>query len=658
MKKWLKKCLALIAAIGMIIAAGLPALAGGALGRIYEELSPGHYDITGVTLGVPSTSEYYGVACSLYGPDVAADGTIHMVEGGTYNFTFQQNYNPSDTWSPYGVQLNTQAWLQQLTGSFSQQIPIDGASTFGFQSVLRNWVVTINYSDVTLLDTDSDFIKWDEYSVDIPSLNLSGKITIEITTIIDGIYTIPELAIDPSLHHLTDDELSQIESSLRAAQEKVNSNSTDGITYFTSPKEFTARIVLDGEIIRFDGDPEMESITICNLIEGTHSYDTEFDGQTYSTLIKADPWPSGQSNQTAFSIDCALYAQIYSWTVKMRAPLGGMGDDSYEDVDHSGGPFNPGPEEPISDPAKAVLITAGTAATALFGSILVSVVGDSLASTASASVFGAPAIGGDDEDGSETSGLQKEGTKTPDALKKDAKANPSVAEAEASKTTDLSEKSAEKSELSRKNADMPELSEKDADTPDLPDETTDTPDLPEEDSPEVSMALYSPDENLLNVKGGAADITIQIEGGEGYTWNYIPVIDCPGASKAIIPTVTGRSHLATLVLGMTGAKQEERCIEVNVHLIAWTTTPDGKVLKTSESMELNLYERGIEAQREKDGTITVTAYCDTTLKGYADIRQLSADEYTMDTAPDGTVHIQAKDADLGFTVLKPETEEK
>ena len=177
-------------------------------------------------------------------------------------------------------------------------------------------------------------------------------------------------------------------------------------------------------------------------------------------------------------------------------------------------------------------------------------------------------------------------------------------------------------------------------------------DLPEEDSPEVSMSLYAPGSDLLNIKGGAADLTITIDGGEGYVWNYLPAVIAPGAAKAIIPTVIGRSELATLALNLTGAATEKRHHVIFVNVIAWTTTASGKVLKASASKEMKLHTPGIEAKQDAKGNITVTAYSDTTLKGYAEIRKLSAEEYILEVMEDESITIHANDVKLGTTSLK------
>ena len=90
----------------------------------------------------------------------------------------------------------------------------------------------------------------------------------------------------------------------------------------------------------------------------------------------------------------------------------------------------------------------------------------------------------------------------------------------------------------------------------------------------VCLALFAPDKDLLNVKGG-------------------------------VDSVTGRGNLATLNLGMTGVKLTSRHYEVFVTLIAWTTTANGNIIKTSKSMEMKLHEPGIEAMDEQLGTALI-----------------------------------------------------
>ena len=66
---------------------------------------------------------------------------------------------------------------------------------------------------------------------------------------------------------------------------------------------------------------------------------------------------------------------------------------------------------------------------------------------------------------------------------------------------------------------------------------------------------------------------------------------------------------------------------------------------------MKLHEKGLEAKRKPDGSLTVTVYGETTLKGYAEIRELSAAEYTCTESADGKLHIQAIDEQLGNTIL-------
>ena len=70
-------------------------------------------------------------------------------------------------------------------------------------------------------------------------------------------------------------------------------------------------------------------------------------------------------------------------------------------------------------------------------------------------------------------------------------------------------------------------------------------------------------------------------------------------------------------------------------------------------MEFKLHEPGIEAKKNADESLTVSACVPTTLKGFADVRVLSEEEYTCTTLPDGTIEIKALDERLGTALIKP-----
>ncbi|HIZ30740.1 MAG TPA: hypothetical protein H9813_05850, partial [Candidatus Fournierella merdipullorum] len=152
----------------------------------------------------------------------------------------------------------------------------------------------------------------------------------------------------------------------------------------------------------------------------------------------------------------------------------------------------------------------------------------------------------------------------------------------------------------------------DFEDPDVPD---DTPDLPEEDTPSVSVSFYRPFDDLVNTKGAAVDIQLTVNGGEGLHWNYLPTAICPEGLKAVIPAVVGSSNTATLVLNLTGAAMKKPHIPVFITVVAWAAGADGRLLKTTGTMELQLHRPGLEAERTADGGLKVTLYADGNLDG-------------------------------------------
>lgn len=182
----------------------------------------------------------------------------------------------------------------------------------------------------------------------------------------------------------------------------------------------------------------------------------------------------------------------------------------------------------------------------------------------------------------------------------------------------------------------------------------DPPDLPQEDSPQVSLSLYKPFEDLINTKGAAVDIQITVSGGEGLRWHYLPTAVCPGGLRAVVPTVVGTGSESTLVLGLTGAPMKQAHCPVFVTVIAWAAGPDGKILKTSGTMELTLHRGGLEAERKPDGTLEVVSYADGNLKGLAEKRVLKEHEYTLAENSDGTITVQASEKRLGSCVMQNE----
>lgn len=600
MKTRITRLFSLLAAVGLTVIIGLPVFAGGGLGDLYYPLTPGYvYDMTELRFDIPYTQYASGHTGALYGSDVTND-TVTLVQGGTkYNFTWEQTLT-TDEHYPYGASLTLQAGYDYIGGDLHYQFPIDGKSLFGFQKEPRTVNIRYDYTDVILRDTQTDLSLYNEYDAYGPTVDLEGKISITITTTLDGVYTISDF--EPQVND--DFEIvnkSELTSMLSEYRSKISSESSDGITWFDEPQAITFRIDLDGRLVGFGGYPEMMSLVIGSSVMGEHDYTVNFQNMDYFTAVRDNNINDGDVDFSAFSIDCPLYIQALSWSMVPYQRI---------ESDNNAGGYPPIENESNTtdltrQPEKVILVAAGTGIAALGASVFVSLIGDSAVSAVSGTLSSA--------------------------------------------ASDLA--SAVASSSSSSSSSVPEqiVSADETDNP----ETPETPELPEEDSPNVSMSLFAPDKDLLNVKGGVASITVEIKDGEGYLWNYIPTVICPGTMKAIVPTVTGRGNLATLNLGMTGVKLTSRHYEVFVTLIAWTTTANGNIIKTSKSMEMKLHEPGIEAKKNTDGTLTVSACVPTTLKGFADVRTLSEEEYTCTTLSDGTIEIKAMDEQLGTALIKP-----
>lgn len=604
MKTRISRLFSLLAAVGLIVIIGLPVFAGGGLGDLYYPLTPGYvYDMTELRFDIPYTQYASGHTGALYGSDVTNDA-VTLVQGNTkYNFTWEQTLT-TDEHYPFGAFLTLQAGYDHIGGDLHYQFPIDGKSLFGFQKEPRTVNIRYDYTDVILSDTPEDLKLYNEYDAYGPTINLEGKISITITTTLDGVYTISDF--EPQVND--DFEIvnkSELTSMLSEYRSKISSESTDGITWFDEPQAITFRIDLDGRLVGFGGYPEMMSLVIGSSVIGEHDYTVNFQNMDYFTAVRDNNINDGDVDFSAFSIDCPLYIQALSWSMVPYQRI---------ESDNNAGGYPPIENESNTtdltrQPEKVILVAAGTGIAALGASVVVSLIGDTVVSAMASAVSGTLSSAASDLASAVASGSSSSSSGVPEQI----------------------------------------VSADETDNP----ETPETPELPEEDSPNVSMSLFAPDKDLLNVKGGVASITVEIKDGEGYLWNYIPTVICPGTLKAIIPTVTGRSHLATLNLGMTGTKLASRHYEVFVTLIAWTTTANGDVIKTSKSMEMKLHEPGIEAKKNADGTLTVSACVPTTLKGFADVRTLSEEEYTYTTLPDGTIEIKAMDERLGTALIKP-----
>jgi len=671
MKARIKRSLALIAAVFLTIAPALPVLAGGGLSMLYENIEPGYsYDLIRLSANIPLADQGYDGIAQLSGTGVSGNA-FSLEEGqGPYNFVWEQTISNSDSYIFFGClpQLMVGHSLVGTFSDFSQQIPIDGANLFGFQNSPAEISIKMTITDAQLNGRSEDLFMYDEYYAVGPYIPLVGKLSVEITTTIDGTYSIPNYTeitdTDPSAENFG----YEIQRYMESTRKQLDAGVTDGFTFFDKPKTITARIDLDGTLSGFDGIPEMDVLAIASQVSsGQHTYTVDYDGDTYVTQIQEIDNGIDTLYVDAFSINCPLYVQALSWTVSPYTRISDGSDDHFggtyvppadEDVGGYGDPFwqywdvYPDYENITNRPGKVVLAALGTGAAALGVSIVASLIGDGLASatasafsgTISGAVSGTVSVSAD----STISGA----TSTAASSSGSGSTSGTTFEPDNSTPTDKNRDN-EIADDKSKHRDTKNKNGEEHQADEQPDDGSETPDLPEEDSPNVSMSLFAPATDLLNIKGGAADITVQISGGDGYLWHYIPAVIVPGSLKAIVPSVTGHGNLATLVLGMTGAALEERHYEVHINLIAWTTTPEGKLLKTSKSMEMKLHQPGIEAKRNEKGFPSVTAYVETTMKGFAEIRKLSSDEYTYTKLEDGTLEIKAVNPKLGTTLLKP-----
>uniref|UniRef100_UPI00349EE2F5 hypothetical protein n=1 Tax=uncultured Ruthenibacterium sp. TaxID=1905347 RepID=UPI00349EE2F5 len=89
-----------------------------------------------------------------------------------------------------------------------------------------------------------------------------------------------------------------------------------------------------------------------------------------------------------------------------------------------------------------------------------------------------------------------------------------------------------------------------------------------------------------------------------------------------------------------------------VTVIAWAVGPNGKVLKTSGTMEVTLHRGGLEAKRNADGSLEVISYADGNLDGLSEKRVLKETEYTLEESGDGTITVRAKEKRLGTCTLE------
>ena len=180
----------------------------------------------------------------------------------------------------------------------------------------------------------------------------------------------------------------------------------------------------------------------------------------------------------------------------------------------------------------------------------------------------------------------------------------------------------------------------------------DMPELPEEDTPNVSLSIYKPFKALVNTKGAAADLHITINGGEGLHWNYIPTAICLDGVKAVVPVVAGHGEEATLVLALTGAQLKKTHTSIFVTVVAWAYTEAGQLVKTTGSTEIALHSKGLEAEWNENGTLTVCSYLDSNLDGIGEIKQLTEDEYVVSENENGEITITAKETRFGSVKIK------
>ncbi|MBQ8813989.1 MAG: hypothetical protein IJZ85_05820 [Lachnospiraceae bacterium] len=606
MIKLLRKSTALFAACSLVLAASYPALSAPS----QEELELGEYTITSILFDIPNPAEELGLpsdSCSLTGPDVSEDGTIFMEFGKTYNFTWHQTL-PIGAKTEYGVNLDSGKGCSTLANYnndlFLEYLPLSGGTLFGIPADNAELDITVSYQNVSLTEESGVSIQEEGRYSGGPYLWLEGKITIDIRTTVGGTFTADITDI------VKENDLQLLYSTLPAAAES-------GVTMLDTPEEVHFRIVREGTFGWMDD--------IFNYQTAPAIMHSTFDGRGYYDYTIS--YGAGSRSNTI--IDCNEHTNTNDFLCL-------TGYMTFRGLDWTVIPYDTSPENVVPNSESdsgislptALTVTAGAGAAALGGSALSSALGDTLAN--SAVNFAAP-------DGTFSTGSASElppADLPPESRKKYLSGDDERSDPDSGAGNDPD---APISDAESSTPEEEKLTNREDDS---------TPVLPEADSPEVSMSLSAPGSDLLNTKGGAVDITVEINGGEGYTWHYLPAVIIPGAQKALIPAVMGQRHLATLVLNITGAVLEEKHHAVFVNLIAWARTPDGRIIKTSGSMEMKLHEKGLEAKRDKDGKLSVTLYGETTLKGYAEIRTLASNEYTCEEMPDGSTRIIPNDITL------------
>jgi len=174
---------------------------------------------------------------------------------------------------------------------------------------------------------------------------------------------------------------------------------------------------------------------------------------------------------------------------------------------------------------------------------------------------------------------------------------------------------------------------KDAEESDGESTAEDTPeDLPEEDTEGVSVEMDVLFSDLLNEKGAAVTIPVEVSGGEAAKWHILVKAVCPDAPKAVVASVAGNN----VVLALTGNMNGNASAAVTLFVTAWSYRADATIQKGAAAEELTIHEPGIEAER-KNGELEVTLYTASKLKGVAELTKLEAADYEI---ADGTIKMK------------------
>lgn len=538
-----------------------------------------------VTLQVPPVA---GSSGRLSGPDAADDGTVTMVPGQTYNFTYELETPVTADPQLYGVSCNealetVMSVEDESSYMFYHLFPViaaDGSTvTFIRPAEGSSFRLVVEFENAYLNTDESGANVTDQpEAVMIPYTSFVGRFSVELRMTADAQATLPLPTPDTWTQQQGSDYLEQVTEALDQPQARLDTPQElvlrlapfEGTWLFTDyydggSLDRQAFSYSSSDIRPADGAPQPSAV-----------WTVEFGGQQ-STL---------DLSSTGLSMNCRLYMQPIDW---LPEPLLPAPTDAPAAPDAS-----TGGEIPAGNASGHE-----TAGTGLPGSVGTRLLRNALIAA------GAAALG---------LGISAAGNMLAVSL-------PQPADDAAAAETQ-----------------------------------SPTPDLTGPDSPQFSLQITCPFQDLLNSKGAAADLYLTVSGGEAFSWHYLPAAVCPEGLRAVIPSVIGSSHKATLVLSLTGAAMKKPHIPVFITVVAWAAGPDGTLYKVTGNTELTLHQPGLEAVRCPDGTLCVTLYASSNLKGIAEKTLLSPEQYTCAPQPDGSLAITAKPPYSGSCRLEADTQ--